>query len=103
MRSVGPNCQIPLIPNRPFDVAKQDDPILIGRILGSVDESLVEHESLSFAPNAFHAIDQDSASFRIGGYQSEVITQRAGERIAMRTKLTAGRQHCKHCAMDGWN
>ena len=60
MRSVGPNCQIPLIPNRPFDVAKQDDPILIGRILGSVDVSLVEHESLSFAPNAFHAIDQDS-------------------------------------------
>src|SRR5439155_84676 len=89
--------------HRPFDVAKQDDPISIGRILGSVDESLIEHESLSVAPNAFHAIDQDSASFRIGGYQSEVITQRAGERIAMRTKLAAGRQHCKHCAMDSWN
>ena len=39
---------------------------MIGRILGSVDESLVEHESLSFAPNAFHAIDQDAASFRFG-------------------------------------
>ena len=72
----------------------------IGRVLGAVDEGLVEHESLAVAPDAFHAVDQDPAFVRIGGDQSEVIAQRAGERIAMRAELAAGRQHGEHCAMD---
>jgi len=28
--------------NRPFDIAEQDDPIYVGRILGAVNEGLVE-------------------------------------------------------------
>ena len=49
-----------------FDVAEQDDAVDVGRILGAVNESLVEHERLAVAPDAWHAVDQDPAFVRIG-------------------------------------
>jgi hypothetical protein len=38
--------------HRPFDIAEQDDAVDIGRVLGAVNEGLVEHEGLPVAPNA---------------------------------------------------
>src|SRR3954469_25724853 len=69
------DCAHEAVPHRPFDVAEQDDPIYIGRILGAVNKGLVEHESLPIAPDAFNAIDVDSALVRIGSDQAKVIAQ----------------------------
>src|SRR5947209_831480 len=70
--------------HRALDVAEQDDAVDVGRILGAVDEGLVEHESLAVAPDAFDAIDEDAALVRVRRNDAEVIAQRAREGIAMR-------------------
>src|SRR5262249_7682912 len=51
--------------HRTFDVAEQDDAVDVGGVLGAVNKSLVEHERLAVAPDAFDAVDQDPALVRI--------------------------------------
>lgn len=86
--------------HRALDVAEQNDAVLVGRVLGAVDEGLVEHEGLAVAPDAGHAVDQDAALVRVRGDQAEVIAQRAGEGVAVGAELAAGRQHREHRAVD---
>jgi len=62
------HCSHEPILHRPLDIAEQDDSSLIGRILGAVNEGLVEYETLSVAKH-IRRIDQDSAFVRIGSYQ----------------------------------
>jgi hypothetical protein len=87
--------------HRALDIAEQDDPLPVGAVLGGVDEALIENEALVVAPRAFDAVDDDVAVVGIRRHRPEVIAQRAGERIAMRAELGAGRQHGKHGAVDG--
>ncbi|MNS76023.1 hypothetical protein D3C72_1095590 [compost metagenome] len=64
---------------------------------------LVEHHILTVTPGVDLAIDEDPAIVGVRRRQSQVITQGAGERIAMRVQVAATRQQRKHRAFDVGN
>src|SRR5258708_35724926 len=61
--------------HRALNVAEQDDAVDVGCILGAVDEGLVEHEGLAVAPDAFDAVNQDTALVRVRRDEAEMIAQ----------------------------
>ncbi|MNP40078.1 hypothetical protein D3C76_1336870 [compost metagenome] len=60
----------------------------------------VEHHVFTITPGVALTVDEDAASVGIGRRQSQVVTQRAGEWIAVRIEMTATRQQGKHRPLD---
>src|SRR5438034_7817322 len=76
---------------------------LFRSVLGAMDEGLVEHDGLAVSPEVGLAVDEDAASLRIRRDQAEMVTQRTGKWIAVRTELAARRQQSKHRRVDRGN
>src|SRR5260370_6701011 len=85
--------------HRPLDIAEQDDARLVGRVLGAMNERLIEQKIFTVAPDAFDAVNEHVTPVRVRRNQPEMVAQRSGEWVAVIAELRAGRQQCEHCAM----
>jgi hypothetical protein len=81
----------------------RNDAIVFGRVLGAMDERLVEHDRLAVAPAVAAAVDLDVAAIVARRHEPEVVAQRARVRIAVLAKVRAGRELGEHRRLHGRN
>ena len=90
-------------PQRPLDIAKQHDTLMLRGVGSMMNEGLVEHHRLAITPVIGLTIDLNVAARVIGRDQSKVITQRARIGITVPYQSGAGRQGGKHRRFDTGN
>ena len=86
---------------RPLDVAEEDYAGLVGEVLEAVDVGLVEDEVLAVAPRILVAVDEDATFVAVRRDESQVVADRARERIAVLADFAARPDEREHRPVDG--